>query len=184
MKEKLPKIIVVWIIIPLLIIVGCSSPQHEMQTEEQGTETPVSAENLEGAEVSSQANLTDQQSGETSPMSDLEFPFEIRGLYPEKDSLTCPRPQVGVDLIITDSMRKDGSTFDPSTIKLMLDGKDLTAKVVIRENMTSPSTRATIIYTPTTDLPQSTYKVSFAYPSDSGTETFEWSFSVTDMPCP
>lgn len=178
MKENWTKTIVVSVIISSLIMVGCSSPQHEIQTEGEGIEIPSTAEDSEGAAVSSQDSTTEQQSEETRAMS------EIRGFYPEHGSLTCPRPQIGVDLVITDAMRKDGSTFDPSTIKLILDDKDVTDTAIIRENMTFPSTRATIIYTPTTDLPKDTHKVSFAYPSDSGTETIEWSFSVTDMPCP
>jgi hypothetical protein len=113
------------------------------------------------------------------PPSNL--PPEIAGVHPLEGSQVSPRPQIGVDLNLTDAMRKAGS-FDLSTVTLTLDGKDVTQEAQVLGTMTYPQSRASVLYTPTTALTLGTHRAAFTFPSASGRSTFEWTFTVANVP--
>ncbi len=111
------------------------------------------------------------------------LPPEITRFRPPEGSQACPTPQVGVDLLLTDAMRKNGA-FDLSTVVLMLDGKDVTQAAQVLGSMTYPQNRASLSYIPTIALALGTHKAAFTYPSASGRSTHEWTFTVANIPCP
>src|SRR5574341_1532851 len=110
------------------------------------------------------------------------LPPEIAGLHPLEQTQACLHPQIGVDLVLTDAMRKNGS-FDLSTITLTLDGNDVTREATVVESLSSPHDRVSVLYTPTTDLTMGSHHVTILIPSASGPENFEWIFVVADIPC-
>jgi hypothetical protein len=75
-----------------------------------------------------------------------QTPPEIAGIHPLDGSQVCPRPQIGVDLFLTDAMRQAGS-FDLSTVTLTLDGKDVTQDAQVLLSMTPPRRPASPITT-------------------------------------
>jgi uncharacterized repeat protein (TIGR02543 family) len=111
------------------------------------------------------------------------LPPEIAGVHPPEGSQVCPTPQVGVDLNLTDAMRQAGS-FDLSTVTLTLDGKDVTQEAVVLGTLTYPQSRASVLYTPTTALALGIHRAAITFPSASGRSTFEWTFTVANVPCP
>jgi hypothetical protein len=80
-------------------------------------------------------------------------------------------------------MRKDGA-FDPSTIALSLDGQDVAGAASIREALTSPASRVSILYTPAADLPLGEHLAQLTLPTATGPATVSWRFTVVDVPCP
>jgi hypothetical protein len=112
-----------------------------------------------------------------------QTPPEIAGVRPPEGSQVCPTPQVGVDLNLTDAMRKAGS-FDLSTVKLTLDGKDVTQEAQVLSSMNYPPSRASLSYTPTTALALGTHRAAITFPSASGRSTIEWTFTVANVSCP
>jgi hypothetical protein len=104
----------------------------------------------------------------------------IAAVYPADGSTACRRPQIGADVFPTGQMRKGGA-FDPSTVTLSLDGK-VVAPQAVRETMTYPSSRATILYAPDADLALGDHHATLVYPS-SGTLSRTWTFTVADIAC-
>jgi hypothetical protein len=140
----------------------------------------------EGQNAEHSASGTSVAAKNTSMTPDAQgsdTPSEIGRLYPLAGSQACPRPHVGADLLLTDAMRKDGS-FDPSTVTLTLDGTDVTQTATIRESQTNPSSRATILHLPTTDLALGDHSAAITFASATGPITHEWSFTVADISCP
>ena len=107
----------------------------------------------------------------------------IATLFPPDGAQTCPRPPVGVDLVLSDALRQDGS-FDPSTVALFLDGRDVTAAAVVREAQTYPASRASILFVPPTDLALGVHDAAITYPGPGGAVIEAWSFTVASIPCP
>lgn len=117
-----------------------------------------------------------------SPEPSSALPAEVATLHPANGAQVCPRPQVGADLILTDATRKDGA-FDPSTVALTLDGTDITSAAVMRQNLTSPASRVTLLYTPPADLPLGEHRADLTFPTATGTTTVTWNFTIVDVPC-
>jgi hypothetical protein len=116
-------------------------------------------------------------------LSGSALPPVLGALHPQDGSQVCRRPQVGLDLLLSDAMRKDGS-FDPSAITLLLDDQDVTDAAVIRETQTYPASRATIMYVPSTDLALGVHHAAVTYPGLGGASSYAWSFTVAHTPCP
>jgi hypothetical protein len=108
---------------------------------------------------------------------------EIAGIHPTEASQACPQPQVGVDVRLTDAMRRNG-TFDPSTVTLVLDGNDVTQKAKVLGTLEYPQGRITLLYTPATPLALGAHRVAFTYPAATGRKSYEWTFTVANIACP
>jgi hypothetical protein len=120
---------------------------------------------------------------ETHYVATLMPQLPILQVYANDGGVACRRPRVGVDLLLTDLLRKGGS-FDPSTITLSLDGAVVTGDADIIQTMGFPASHASVLYTPPSDLGLGTHQAVLTYPTPSGTQTFTWNFTVTDMTCP
>ena len=112
-----------------------------------------------------------------------QTPPEIAGVHPLDGSQTCPSPQVGVVLPLTDAMRRDGA-FDRSTVQLTLDGNDVTGEAEVIGSMDYPQSRVSLLYTPATPLALGTHRAAFTFPLAGGRNSFEWTFTVANIPCP
>ena len=118
---------------------------------------------------------------EQRPLNPSVFPHDS-ALRPADGARVCRLSQIAVDLFPTDAMRKDGS-FDPGSIRLALDGRDVTAALTIRANLTFPVSRVSLMYVPAAELTLGLHRVEFTYATAAGTATLAWSFSVADIPC-
>jgi hypothetical protein len=107
---------------------------------------------------------------------------EIVRLYPPEGGQVCLRPQIGVDLVLSDATRKDGS-FDISTVTLTLDGNDVTKDAMVPGSLIYPQNQISVLYTPLTPLKAGTHQASFTYASASGKKTHAWTFTVADISC-
>jgi len=165
---------VLLVIILLAMSAGCA-PAGELA--QPSSDTPSAQADATGAVVS-------HSKGQGGPYGNAtNLPAEIAALYPEDGSQACLLPQVGVDLLLTDAMRKDGS-FDPSAVKLTLDGSDVTSMAVVRQVMTYPASRVTMLLTPAKDLSAGNHLVGITYPSAAGPKTHQWNFTASNVPCP
>jgi len=111
------------------------------------------------------------------------LPPEILQLDPAGGTQACLRPGIGVDLLVTEYMRKPSGAFDKSTVTLKLDNTDVTNAATIRELMVYPSVHVTILYRPTTNLSAGTHQAQFTYPTEGGPYTLSWSFSTANIAC-
>jgi predicted outer membrane repeat protein len=107
----------------------------------------------------------------------------IAHLYPADLSTVCVRPIVGVDLLLSNMVRNGAGSFAPSTVTLKLDGIDRTSAAVIAESESFPAARATILYTPPSNLGAGSHEVKFLYPSPSGMLTQTWHFTASGSTC-
>jgi hypothetical protein len=110
-------------------------------------------------------------------------PPQLSRLYPAEDSQVCQVPQVGVSLYLSDLVRTAGGAFDPSKITLTLDGTDITSAATIFQALTQPASRATILYTPPSDLALGPHQAALTYPSTARSQTYTWSFTVASVLC-
>lgn len=109
-------------------------------------------------------------------------PKEITKVYPEEDAgHVGPTPEVGVDLVLTPAMRKDGA-FDASTVVLTLDGREVTAQALGRGTMDYPQSRVTLLYTPEDPLSEGRHEAALTLPTEQGCKTYRWSFTVSRVP--
>lgn len=132
-----------------------------------------------GFEAIDESSLTiSPDSGETSAGAP-----QITRLYPPDGSQACRVPQVGVSLYLSDLVRTAGGSFDPSKITLTLDGTDVTLAATIFQTMTQPASRATMLYTPPSDLALGPHQAALTYPSTAGSQTYTWSFTVASVLC-
>jgi hypothetical protein len=137
--------------------------------------TGCTGTNFEGAAV------VQPPLAQTPMLSNL--PPEIIGIYPQRESQACLRPQVGVDLRPTDAMRRSGA-FDLSTVILTLDGNDVTQKAAVRGTFDYPQSRVSLLYIPAAPLAAGTHRAQFTFPSASDRVTTEWAFTIADIACP
>jgi hypothetical protein len=107
----------------------------------------------------------------------------LQSRYPASATTACRRPQAGVDLLLTDLVRTASGSFDASKVTLRLDGVNLTSQAQIRVGLTSPASRATILYQSTADLTLGTHQVQFTYPGVSGPMTQTWNFTAANITC-
>ena len=83
--------------------------------------------------------------------------------------------------MLNPAMRKDGG-FDASTVVLMLDGQDVTARAIGRGTMDYPQSRVTLLYTPEDPLAEGKHEAALTLPSERGRTTYRWSFNVSAAP--
>jgi hypothetical protein len=128
-------------------------------------------------------------SGVASPQTGQDYsatyllPPPLGAVYPLDSSEACLRPQVGVELMLSDAMRKGGS-FDPSTVMLTLDGIDVTGLAAALQTETYPASIGSVLYTPPADLALGAHQAVLTYPSGGGTATWTWNFTVAVIVCP
>jgi hypothetical protein len=109
-------------------------------------------------------------------------PAEITKVYPDEDAdVAGQTPEVGADLVLNAAMRKEGE-FDPSTVALTLDGRDVTAQALVRGTMDYPQGRVTMIYTPDEPLAEGKHEAALTLPAEKGRTTYRWSFNVQRNP--
>jgi hypothetical protein len=127
-------------------------------------------------------NVTSDQTGQDY-IATLVLPMPIERVSPAFGAEVCETPEVGVDLLLTNSLRTNGS-FDPSKITLKLDGTDVTGSASSLQTMTSPASLGSVFYTPLTVLALGVHEVELTYATASGPLTLQWSFTVAAIPCP
>jgi hypothetical protein len=113
----------------------------------------------------------------------VPLPPTVPRIFPASGDQVCAAPQVGVDLLLTNWLRTNGS-FDLSKISLLLDGTDVTSLASSLQTMTSPASFARVLYTPATNLASGTHQADLTYLTASGPRTLKWSFTVAGMACP
>jgi hypothetical protein len=113
----------------------------------------------------------------------LTAPMPVARVIPAHGSQVCPTPDVGVDLLLTNYLRKSGS-FDPWTITLKLDGVEVTGSASSLQTMSSPASLAHVSYTPDTDLGTGLHQAELTYATASGPQTLQWNFTVAAIACP
>ena len=166
---------IAWLITFLLLMLAATA--CEVPAGAQSAPEGANPMGTPGANISKRDTALTPQSA-----SDRDLPPEIAALQPAADSNACRRPRLSVDLFLTDALRKDGA-FDPSTVTLMLDGKDVTAAATIRVNLTYPASRATITYTPPADLPLGAHQAALTFATSAGRRTHTWNFVAAAIPC-
>jgi hypothetical protein len=123
------------------------------------------------------ANVSSQSPTPPAPA----LPLELASLHPQDGATVCPRPLIGVDLLLTNAARKDGS-FDLSSIALSLDGQDIAPAATVRETLTSPASRVSVLYTPGADLTLGEHQAQITYAA-TGSATVTWIFNVSGIAC-
>lgn len=108
---------------------------------------------------------------------------KVLQLAPADGAEACLHPQVGVNLLLTDLVRSNGS-YDPSTITLTLDGIDVTGLASILQTETYPASHASILYTPTDALAVGPHQAVLTYASSTGLPPMVWNFTAADIVCP
>lgn len=113
-------------------------------------------------------------------------PLAFAGVQPTPadGSSACTTPTIGADLLLSDATRTGAGGFDPSKVKLRLDGTDVTASARVRVTLTQPASHATLLYTPPSAIALGAHMATLTYASADGPLTAAWDFSVTSGPCP
>jgi hypothetical protein len=103
--------------------------------------------------------------------------------YPANVSQACRKPPIGVDVLVTDLMRKTDGSLDPSKVALKLDGTNVLNTATIRERTVYPSVHATILYTPPSNLSLGIHQTEFTFPTEGGPANVDWSFNAANIAC-
>jgi hypothetical protein len=111
------------------------------------------------------------------------LPPEVGAFRPVDGGEVCATPQVALVVHLNDAMRKAGS-FDPATVVLAVDGKNVTQDAQFLGTMTFPQSQVSLTYTPKVALSLGAHQVSFTYPGARGPSTLAWSFTVVAGSCP
>jgi hypothetical protein len=111
------------------------------------------------------------------------FPPEIIRLDPAGGTQACPRPAIGVDLLVSEWTRNLNGAFDLSKVTLTLDSSNVTNAATVWELLVYPSVHVTILYTPTADLALGLHQTEFTYLTESGPSTLKWSFTAANIAC-
>jgi hypothetical protein len=110
-------------------------------------------------------------------------PTEVTRIAPPHGARVCPRPEIAVDLRLTDALRKAG-VLDLSKVRLALDGRDVTAEARVLGTMDFPQGRASLMYTPRRPLAPGLHRATLTIASVAGPRAFAWTFTVAAIPCP
>lgn len=111
------------------------------------------------------------------------LPAEVARVSPPHGARVCPRPEIAVDLLLTDALRKAGA-LDLSKVRLALDGRDVTADARVLGTTDFPQSRASLIYGPPGPLAPGLHRASLTIASAAGPRSFGWTFTVDAVPCP
>jgi hypothetical protein len=141
-----------------------------------GTQEPHSPENA----VSSGGEMH-----RTTPStSQAQRPEEIVSVFPEENSTTCPRTEIGAQFSLKGEMLKDGQ-MHTKAFSLILDGEDVTAKTDIRSTMDFPQSQGTILYRSEKSLSLERHEATVAF-LDAATgepQTHNWTFDAQEIGC-
>lgn len=108
----------------------------------------------------------------------------ITAEFPAGGSTTCRRPTIGVTLGLTTLVRDTAGSFDPSTVVLQLDGGSTLMNLTsISQGSAYPATKATMLFTPASNLSQDWHTATLTYPSPTGPQTHVWSFYAALANC-
>jgi hypothetical protein len=141
-----------------------------------GTQEPHSPENV----VSSGGEMH-----RTTPStSQSQRPEEIVSVFPEENSTTCPRTEIGARFSLKAEMLKDGQ-MHTKAFSLILDGEDVTAKTDIRSTMDFPQSQGTIFYRSEKSLSLERHEATVAFPdaATGETQTYTWTFDAQEIGC-
>lgn len=116
------------------------------------------------------------------PMPQPNMPAGIIGYLPAEGAQVCPTPRISLSMRLTDAMRKAGA-FDPSTVTLTFDGKDILSQIQTIVPMIFPQNQVTFTYVPSGPLAMGPHQVKLTYVSPSGPLTLTLNFTVADIPC-
>lgn len=103
-------------------------------------------------------------------------------LYPSDGSQVCQLPTVGADLSLTGSGSRPAS-FDPSTLRLFLDGQDVTAAAHVSQSRTGLTLLTSILYTPPMTLGLGAHVVDLHLLSALEPGVVHWSFTAANIAC-
>lgn len=119
----------------------------------------------------------------TDRLNSRILPAEVARVSPPHGARVCPRPEIVVDLLLSDALRRSGA-LDLSKVRLALDGRDITADARVLGTMDFPQSRASLMYTPRQPLAPGLHRALLTIASAAGPRSFGWTFTVDEVPCP